>query len=364
IRFYDLSDVFSVAPQYPAQVSNDFNESSSLIFPIAGHSNGGQFLSGGGFGGGGGGVFNIPPGRAQQQPQPTSVQAARVSVSSLVDAVKQTVAPDEWDDRNGDASISILGNTLLISATEPMHEQIADLMDLFREQWGKLKTVSVQAFWIRADAVELAALLENDELNAVVGKIGRRPWGQFLNQAKEENRLVYAANLCGQNGQTLHTVSGLQHHVITDGEPIYSYHGTQEEIEDEMINEMEQSVAGLRPIRNLFQEGAAIQISPLATRGGNYLILDLHTRINEYKDAGEGTPSQIVASGRDGNEFSVPLNSRPYHSYRLSTTIRCPNNEVVLAGGMNSDSANSNLYVFVRSKVHTIEEDTIGGQSK
>ena len=56
IRFYDLSDVFSVAPQYPAQVSTDFNARTNLLFPIAGNSQGGQF-SGGGFGGGGGWSF-------------------------------------------------------------------------------------------------------------------------------------------------------------------------------------------------------------------------------------------------------------------------------------------------------------------
>lgn len=361
IRFYDLSDVFSVAPQYPAQIATDFNNRTGNLFPIAGMTNGsrGQFMSGGGFGGGGGGLFNLPP--AQQQPQPTSVQAARVSMESLVGAVKQTVSPDEWDDSNGDASISILGNTLLISATESMHEQIANLMDLFREQWGKLKTVSVQAFWIESDSAQVSELLDSDAKNPIVGKVNGNKWSQFLGKANEEKRVAYSASLCGQNGQTLHTVSGQQHYVVLNADPIYTFHGTRELIEDEDVDMLEQSLAGLKPVRTLFQEGAAIQVSPLATRGGKFVILDLHTRVNEYSKTEGANANNIVARGKNGNELSMPLENRPFISYRLSTTVRCPNNEVVLAGGMtydnNQDVSQSDLYLFVKTNIHTIEED-------
>jgi hypothetical protein len=347
-------------------LSNDFNNTSNLIFPIAGNPQGSDATTQGGFGGGGlrgggGGVFNVPPGLAQQQPQPTSVQAARVSVQSLIDAVKQNVAPDDWADTNGEASVSILGNTLLISATESMHEQIANVLDLFREQWGKLKTVSVEAFWIQADAKAVSELLDNDEPNPVVGKVERRSWRQFLETAQAENRVAYSANLCGQNGQTLHTVSGKQHYVILDAEPLFSFQGEREAVDDEWVDNIEQSVAGLMPVRGKFQEGAALQISPLATRGGKFLILDIHTRVNEYTESDEGESDKAVAHGNSGEEFSVALNKRPYVSYRLSTTVRCPNNDVVLAGGMTYDSPRQrqNLYLFVKSNIHTIEEDKV-----
>ena len=361
IRFYDLSDVFSVAPQYPAQIPKDFHRHSSQLFPVA--STRGSISGGGGFGGGGGGIFSLPPRPiAQQQPQPTSVQSARVSVESLVNAVKQTVSPDEWDDANGDASVSILGNTLLISATEPMHEQIANLLDLFREQWGKLKTVALEAYWVEATSADIADLLESDAKNPVVGLVNERKWSQFYSKVSDDKRIAYSASMCGQNGQTLHTVSGRQHFVVTDANPILSFEGKRLEVEDQDLDYIEQSVAGLQPERSLFQEGAALQASPLATRGGKYVILDLHTRVNEYVKSETQDTAKIVAAGKQGESFSVELESRPYVSYRLSTTVRCPNGGVVLAGGMTYDSGQEeaeqpNLYLFVKTAIHTIEED-------
>lgn len=375
IRFYDLSDVFSVAPQYPAQVATDFYNQSGSIFPIAGSiagSNhramsgggfgGGGRGGGGGFGGGGGGVFNMSPAPvAQQQPQPASVKAARVSIENLVAAVQDTVAPDEWADTNGDSSVSILGNTLLISATESMHEQIANLLDLFREQWGKLKTISVQAFWIESDSTQIAGLLESDAENPAVGKVAVNRWAEFFRTAGDEGRIAYSASVCGQNGQTLHTVSGQQHFVVLNAEPIYTFTAEREDVESGDDEFVEQSVAGLLPVRTLFQEGAALQISPLATRGGKFLILDLHTRVNEFIEAEDEVAQRVSASGKSGQAISMDLDNRSYVSYRLSTTVRCPNNEVVLAGGMTYDSNQQteqpNLYLFVKTAIHTIEED-------
>jgi len=45
----------------------------------------------------------------------------------------------------------------------------------------------------------------------------------------------------------------------------------------------------------------------------------------------------------------------------LNTTLRCPKEQVVLAGSMtldpNSDQEHPNIYVFVKTMVHTITED-------
>lgn len=361
IRFYDLSDVFSIAPQYQAQTPTDFHSHSAPLFPIAVAGTSGR-MSGGGFGGGGGGVFSFPSGPVGQRSQPTSVQAARVSVEALVGAVKQTVSPEEWEDTDGDASISILGNTLLISATEQMHEQIANLMDLFREQWGKLKTVAVEAYWIEATSSEITVLLESDLENPVVGKVNDKKWNQFFSKAGEAKRIAYSASMCGQNGQTLHAVSGRRHFVVLDATPMYSSEGKREAVEDENVEYINRTIAGLHPVRSVFHEGAALQASPMATRGGKFVILDLHTRVNEYVDTGTEA-TKIVAQGKQEQPLSLDLESKPYVSYRLSTTVRCPNNSIVLAGGMTYDSSQEtdqpNLYLFVKTAIHTIEEDLV-----
>lgn len=359
IRFYDLSDIFSVAPQYPARVPDDLVGSSGDIFPIASASGGS--LGGGGFGGGGGGVFNMPPSFSRQQ---QALSAARVSVDTLINAITETVSPEDWEDEDGEATINVLGNTLLISATDSMHEQIANLLNLIREHWGKLKTVSVQAYWIKSDPNQVRELLRGTEENRTVGKVETTKWQSFFEKANQDKRIVYSASISGHNGQTLNTVSGRQRMLVVDAEPLYSFTGTREEIDEEDVEHIDKSVSGMRPIRSPFQEGAALQVSPLATRGGNFVILDLHTRVNEMiKDDPAIDPQKIVARSRTGEDISVPLDNAKYVSYRLSTTIRCPKDEVILAGGMTFDSKQEdnqpNLYLFVRTRIHTIEEDQV-----
>ena len=91
IRFYDLSDIFSVSPQYPAVRPDEYSAFGQSFFPSSDSA-----VSGGGFGGGGG-VFSIPP--AQQQAQTMNLDAARVSVDSLVEAVQRSVEPGKWGKR-------------------------------------------------------------------------------------------------------------------------------------------------------------------------------------------------------------------------------------------------------------------------
>ena len=360
IRFYDLSELFTVAPQYPARLPDDLSKLDPLVFSadnVALHA-------GGGFGGGGGGVFNVPP-TYQVQPKNMSLAAARVSVDTLIQAIQRTVEPDRWGKKDDQASVSVLGNTLLISATDAMHGQIGNLLELFRKHWGKLKTVSIDAFWVRATADSVQQLLDSKEENRMVGKIDQKKWQSFFEEANTDKRVAYAASINGHNGQTLNAVSGRQKLLVVDAQPLHSTSGFREhpEDEDEMTWErVEKSVVGLQPIRRPLQLGAALQVSPLATRGGNFVILDLHTRVNELiAGVGEEVAPKIVARSTDGESMELSLDTAEYVSYRLSTTIRCPKNEVILAGGMTYDSTideeQPNLYLFIRSSIHEIEPD-------
>lgn len=366
IRFYDLSDLFSVSPQYPATIPKDFHGARTANEEIFESAKGA--MTGGGFGGGGGGVFSVPPTPMQQQAQSLSLSAARVSVEGLIEAIKKTVAPDDWGDDNDEASINVLGNTLLISANDSMHEQIANLLNLIREHWGKLKTVSVQAFWIKSTAAEIEELLDDKEANRVSGKVADAKWKLFFKKSNEENRIAYSASLSGHNGQTLHTVSGRRQYLVVDANPVFATTRLQDDDGDRKMR-VEKTVVGMHPVRNSFQQGAALQISPLCTRGGNFVILDLQTRVNELLEQDdESTPTRVVGRSKSGDEISVPLDHGDYVSYRLSTTIRCPKDEVILAGGMTYDSSSeaeqTNLYFFVRSGIHTIEEDVLSQVAK
>lgn len=372
IRLYDLSDIFAISPHYPAVLPNEIATLGTVFEQSQGQftsgSGGGGFggggMGGGGMGGGGGGgVFGIPPTLPEppkQEAEMMNLEAAQVSMKQLVSAIKATVSPRKWGDDDDEAKIQFLGNTLLITANNDMHQQITNLLNLFREHWGKLRTVSVQSYWVRASATEARELLSDDTTKQVgAGVVASDRWTQFLDKAKTEKRLAYSVALTGHNNQTLHAISGRQKQLTLDAIP---FEATTIRTHPENGESESTSVVGFKPVSYPFHSGAAIQVTPLATRGGNFVVLDLHAKVNELIHD-EDAPQRSVFARVDGSEENaeVKLDSAEYIAYRMSTTVRCPKEQVVLAGGMTYDSTTDsdqpNLYLFVKVSVHTIEED-------
>ena len=385
IRLYDLSDIFAVSPSYPAEMPNELMTASSN-----GRTNRkmmGAGMGGGGFSAGGGGVFRIPPEPNNFLPpvkkqggagNVTGIHSATISLEELVEAIQNTVSPDQWEDKNGKASIQFLSNTLLITATKDMHVQINDLINLFREHFGKRRTVSIQTYLIRAGSAEASELLDAKSNEIGAGVVSPEKWKAFMASAKSEKRFVYSATMTGHNNQTLHTLSGRQRQLTLDAIPFETTKasmwfenpddvnpfGDDNDQSDEDMNlfNRTRSVVGFKPIRQTFHDGAAIQVTPLATRGGNFVILDLHAKVNELLAAEEGAKKPTIFVGFGENEKAeVELDHADYISYRLNTTVRCPKDHVVLAGGMtydpNAKQDVPNLYLFVKTSIHTIEED-------
>lgn len=367
IRLYDLSDIFAVSPHYPAVLPNEIASPQPTVFvqsqgQMTGGSASGGF-GGGGFGGAGaGGVFSIPPGPApkRQEAEMMNLEAAQVSMNQLVAAIKATVSPRKWGGGEDEAKIQFLGNTLLITANNNMHQQITNLLDLFREHWGKLRTVSVQSYWVRASATQARELLSREATKSIgAGVVVPERWKSFLESAKTEKRLAYSVTLTGHNNQTLHAISGRQKQLTLDAIP---FEATTHRSHPENGDTESTSVVGFKPVSVPFHCGAAIQVTPLATRGGNFVILDLHAKANELVQNENAVPRSVFAKidGVD-EKAEVKLDSSEHIAYRLSTTVRCPKEQVVLAGGMTydatADSDDPNLYLFVKVSVHTIEED-------
>ena len=67
-----------------------------------------------------------------------------------------------------------------------MHQQISNLINLFRDHWGKLKTINVQAFWIRSDAASIRELIGAKNDDAVVGVVPPEKWQEFFRAANAE----------------------------------------------------------------------------------------------------------------------------------------------------------------------------------
>ena len=127
MKVYDLSDLFTVAPTYPAYEPLELLRASEPqpVFPHmeGGASNG---SSGAGFGGGGGGLFAVPnaaerPATVRKDAASTLHQASghreqprqRTHLDGKFDdTITGTIDPSGWSDVGGHSTISPVGSSL------------------------------------------------------------------------------------------------------------------------------------------------------------------------------------------------------------------------------------------------------------
>lgn len=341
---------------------------------------------------GGGGVFCLAPtGTPFANDGNLNMQSAQVTLSQLINTIKETVKPEMWGSSGTSARIKTLGNTLLITATEDMHLQISNLLNLFREHWGKRRTISIQAYWIRADHGIAADLLDADAtVNVGAGVVAKEKWAEFFTKARTDKQVVYSATLTGHNNQTLHALSGKQVRLTVDAEPFREASTTywveeakqlakvnedddpfgngDDDGDDEENNangmhllKKSRRIIGFAPIQTNFHNGAAIQVTPLATRGGNFVILDLQAKIDELIDGKRPLQNKRIFLDESDKKHEIELDNQDFVACRFNSTLRCPKDEVVLAGSMTFDPTASEekpeIYLFVKASVHTIKED-------
>ncbi|MEM7784008.1 MAG: hypothetical protein AAF623_11690, partial [Planctomycetota bacterium] len=204
------------------------------------------------------------------------------------------------------------------------------------------------------------------------------------------SKLEYAATMTGHNNQTLHAISGRLRKLVVGAQPFYRTtskigieniadlkqfdvdsdsdpFATDDEFDEDLeINLLTKTrrIVGFEPIFQSFHEGTTVQATPLATRGGNFVIVDFHAKINRLvKDENEQKEGpSIFAESDDHSKSEVVLDTSDFDFLRLDTTLRCPQNQVVLAGQMyfrppNDETEHRNLFIFVKASIHTIEED-------
>jgi hypothetical protein len=363
LRIYDLSDLFSFAPPYPATQGNALG-SSDPLFPLphgaAGAGPGGM--------GGGGGFFRVgddPPTTSPPTitlPRPFAAQVGvsggvvtttRTSMEQLIDAITSTIEPTQWEDAGGPCSIGPLGTSLLISANLQMHRQIEGLFGAFRERWGTLRTVTVQADWIWLSTAELAEAVQSHPSSAQPGEVPSfgllddDAWKALA--AKKDRRAGYAATITCTNGQTVHNVAGRQSLVVTDVTPVVG--GGENGL-------------GYRPTATPLQEGAAIQMTPVVSASGKFVILDVRTRVLERQDDPDDGPSveQAKAASKSEAVAAAKAIDRPILAcYRFATTLRLPIDRRVLVGGMTYHSApgteDDRLYLVVKTSIQELRDD-------
>jgi hypothetical protein len=136
--------------------------------------------------------------------------------------------------------------------------------------------------------------------------------------------------------------------------------------------------------------GSTLRLTASTSRGGNFVVLDVHNRINELLESapsvvGHNPPAtstedvvpEATFALKDPKQSALmatiqlptPLSPRElaavvdrpaYETYQLSTTVRCPKDRIVLVGGMEGvgDAAGGrNMYLFCRVSVYDIVLD-------
>lgn len=388
VQLYELGDLFAVTPAYAAMLQSDLSTNTRSLFPIVESASDGQKgaqlgggLGGGGFGGGGGGFFAVPEGveiRSDRNvlfqfgggggttpPPPTAgnLAGSRVSLEGLMDAIKTTIEPDSWDSVGGPGSMARIGNSLLISTTADTHRQIGELLQLFRKRWGTLRTVSVRGYWLWLTERQLDGLLVHpkDEqkeplTTAPFGLVIDEVWKKLLNTqtpAKGESPPSnYFATVSGYNGQTVHTLAGSQRNVVTGITPVLGG-GTDPKV-------------GYSATTSVVQEGAAFQVTPLTSTNAKYVVLDIHSRVSRMIKSNARHPeasAEKETPNAAGEAAAPTLDQSVLAVHRLSTTLRVPTGQVLLAGGLSSDfgvpTDGLQLYLFVQAFVQELRDDPL-----
>jgi hypothetical protein len=390
VRIYDLSDLFAMAPPYEAKFTGDLKEEDKPVFPKPAIDRaggpGGMGGMGGGMGGMGGGFFSVK----EKDKQPATVVpdaskdvlfqnsnvrlgAGRSSIDDLIKAITTTINPGVWEEVGGPASISSLGNSLIVSADEQTHQQIDTLLDLFRKRWGTLRTVSVRAYWFWLTDAQIAALVP--EAEAAKARSGEMPafglanpqaWQKHLEQLAQDKapqRPGYRAVLTCYNGQTVYAIAGGQSLAVTQIEPVL-FKGDQGTPEGRVA---------YRPGVSVIHEGAAIQVTPIASISGKFVVIDVHSRVVEVVPPAKAAEKEAKPQGVGGMGGIVEMNApapaevvaaldRPKLAVqRFSTTLRAPVEQPMLVGGMTfegeSGPRDQNLYLFLKVSVQELRDD-------
>jgi hypothetical protein len=375
LRIYDLSDLFTIAPSYHAEFPREFGQQARIVFPMPGDEErlgsagglGGRGVvamgGGGGFGGGGGGLGGAAGGGSSRGDDKPPVSESKVTLNDLINAIKEVVAPEAWKGKEGQATITALGNALLISAEEDVHSQVRDLLNLFRQRWGTLRTVSVQAWWLWLDDAQLHSLLADGSATGqkAFGLVNDAAWTKLQQTlrggAADPRRLGYRATLTCYNGQVVHVMSDGQRLAVTDVRPV--------------VVPAEGGSGGpavaLQPEMSVINEGAVLQVRPIANISGKTVVLDIHSRVNVRHDVTptnepHNKPTEAMQTGKSG-QIIVPVVDRNLQllTNRISTTLRVPVERVMLVGGMTFEEqpvpGERSLCLFVRCSVQELRND-------
>jgi hypothetical protein len=245
-RFYDVSQLIVAKPQYPFTgklPASSGNTARSPAYDGGLGGGGGGFGGGGGLGGGGGGgMFSVPPtmiqfgagggfdlGVSNPAAQAESMFIAEYSADGIAELVTMNVDPDSWEGLGGGASVTALGNTLLILQTDPNHAKIGDFLRQLTAAVVGIEVYEVEAWWIPATASE------RRELNDILRLATEQPkWSAALDGLSEDTGGFHGRLLCRER-VTVHLASGERRPLVVGSVPVV---GGNSSLAQPIVNQM------------------------------------------------------------------------------------------------------------------------------
>lgn len=340
LRAYDLNDLFAPVPQYPARAPGDLDGLDALVFasssavpqPDLQAFQGGMGGGMGGMGGGsGGGFFQMGHGAT------ANAGGAQAGFNELINLIREST-PGPWQETHGDGgTISVLGSTLVIRATLENHLQIERLLDVLRHTWGSMKLVTLEVDWLWLTDQELQTLAPLDDAKAM-RTVDAATLSQIKEMQGQDRPSARSAQVTCYNGQVVNVQSVRQVPAIPSLTAVISTNSV-----------------GYQPQMRALSDGVFLQLRPAVARSGKFVVVDLHSRLNEIE------PGAAPAYNSDSPTLERPT----LNTQRLSTSMRAPVGVATVAGGMTHSSLTAaegdgfNLYVFVKANVQELAPEPI-----
>jgi hypothetical protein len=255
-----------------------------------------------------------------------------------------------------------MGTSLIIRNDAAVHDQIDALFTLLRHKWGTLRTVSITAWWLPVSDAQLARLLPGSgkgktgvEAIEAYGIVDDAAWKEFVAAEAPADKKAGAADravITCYNGQTVSMTSGSEEGAVNDIEPILT-RGTNEEPVGRVA---------YRPAITPIQEGTSLQVTPLVSSSGKFVMLDVHSRV-AVREAAPPARRPAARDDDQGPAAIIAALDRPrLVTQRLATTLRAPFDRVMLVGGMTfaakPQGNDPPLYLFLRATVQELKDDT------
>jgi hypothetical protein len=298
----------------------------------------------------------------------------------LREAIDDLILGSESVEKGGQSDIKILGDALVVSATEKNHQKIAAFLDALRQQMTTRKMVAVEVHWLWLTEKQLNSLVPcpMGDRRTIRRTVDEAAWQRLAqDRAREDSdqRSGYHAAATCMNGQTVLATGGRESRFISTLIPVVgdatppAVPATSSSLPQNHLPSVVSSSpapstvgVGYQPVITTIQEGAAVQLRPMLC-AGSQVLLEIRARAVEIQQQ-EG--SSASAARRPANfradsqaaavrELASAVERPLVLNHRLDTTLRLPLGRRVLAGGItrseHPEPGEPNLYVFVEASI-------------